>query len=472
VGEDSKSIQGRGVAWLVAGAFFMENLDATVITTALPQMAQTFGVRPADMSIGMSAYLLALAVFIPISGWVADRYGPRRVFGGALALFTLASILCGFSQTLGEFTASRILQGLGGAMMVPVGRLAVLRATAKKDLVQAIAIITWPGLAAPVIGPLVGGVITSTLGWHWIFFLNVPLGLAAIALTLRLVHGAPGGRRPFDTGGFILTGLGCSVFMYAMDLCSEQTLDIPRVVGLAVVALVALTLALRHLRQAAHPLVDLSPMRYPTFAVTMFGGSLFRIAVGSAPFLLPLMFQVAFGMTPVQAGSLMLAMFAGNLAMKPATGWIMRQYGFRRILIVNGLLVAAGFALCATLTPLTPTWLACALLFCCGLCRSMQYTALNTVGFADVPPESMTGATTLFSACQQLNAGIGIAFGAIALRVAEWVNGHAQTLPGPAEFTLALLFSAALALVAVTDSLRLREDAGAAISGHRRSAQG
>jgi EmrB/QacA subfamily drug resistance transporter len=461
---------GRGVAWLVAGAFFMEMLDATVITTALPEMAQSFGVRPADMSIGMSAYLLALAVFIPVSGWVADRYGPRRVFGGALALFTLASILCGLSQSLGQFTAARILQGLGGAMMVPVGRLAVLRATPRQDLVRAIAIITWPGLAAPVIGPLVGGIITSTLGWHWIFFLNVPLGLAAMVANARLVRGSAGGPRPFDVLGFVLTGVGCSMLMYAVDLCAKLNVQPAEVVTLFAVAVISLVLAGRHLRRTPHPLVDLSPMRYPTFAVTMYGGSLFRVAIGSAPFLLPLMFQVGFGMSPVQAGSFMLAMFAGNLAMKPATSWVMRAYGFRRVLVVNGLLVAVGFALCATLAAGTPYWWTSALLFFCGLSRSMQFTALNTLGFADVPKPAMTGATTLFSACQQLNAGLGIAFGAVALRAAEWLTGHGQAAPGPLQFRVALILSALLAAAAIFDSVRLPADAGDDISGHRRPA--
>jgi EmrB/QacA subfamily drug resistance transporter len=448
----------------------MENLDATVITTALPEMAHSFGVRPADMSIGMSAYLLALAVFIPVSGWVADRYGARRVFGGAMALFTVASVLCGLSQTLTQFTAARILQGLGGAMMVPVGRLAVLRATPKGDLVRAIAIITWPGLAAPVIGPLVGGVITSSLSWHWIFFLNVPLGVVALVATWRLVHGTPGTRRPFDGMGFVLTGVGCSVLMYAVDMCGKLSVSLKDVAFLVALGVVAMYLAVRHLRRTPHPLVDLSPLRHPTFAVTMYGGSLFRIAIGSAPFLLPLMFQVGFGLSPVQAGSLMLALFAGNLAMKPATGWVMRSYGFKRVLVVNGALVALGFALCATLTAGTPYWWASVLLFFCGLCRSMQFTALNTLGFADVPSSAMSGATTLFSACQQLNAGMGIAFGAAALRASEWITGHGGAAPGPMQFKVALLLSALVATLAIVDSLRLSADAGADISGHRSAA--
>jgi EmrB/QacA subfamily drug resistance transporter len=461
---------GRGVAYLVAGAFFMEMLDSTVITTALPQMAQSFGVRPADMSIGMSAYLLALAVFIPVSGWVADRYGSRRVFGGALALFTLASVLCGVSQSLGQFTAARILQGLGGAMMVPVGRLAVLRATPRKDMITAIAIITWPGLAAPVIGPPVGGFITAYWSWHWIFFLNVPLGLLALALTFKFVRdGAGVTRRPFDGLGFVLIGAGCSLLMYAMDLASDAAVRLPRVGLLALLAVVVIAVAWRHLRRAAHPMVDLSPFDYPTFRVMAVGGSLFRIAIASAPFLLPLMFQVGLGMDPVQSGTLMLALFAGNLSMKAATTWIMRRWGVRRVLVVNGILVAIGFGMCGLFEATTPLWFMVPVLFVAGLCRSMQYTVLNTMAFADVSQASMSGATTLFSMLQQLNSGIGIAFGAIALRAAEWVYGT-EGLPGPSEFHWALWASSALALLAIVDGARLSADAGSAMSGHKRSA--
>ena len=457
----------RWVALLVATTFFMENLDATVITTALPAMAESFGVEPARLSIGISAYMLALAVCIPISGWLADRYGPRRVFSAAIIIFTLASLLCGLSATLAQFTAARILQGIGGAMMVPVGRLVVLRNTAKRDLVGAIAIITWPGLVAPILGPPIGGLISTYLSWHWIFFLNLPLGLIALGAALWLIRGAAGGPRPFDLAGFILSGVGCSALMTGIELASQPRVDGWLVLLVLGVGLATLALAVRHLFRAKHPLVDLAPLRVQTFAATLVGGSLFRIAISSAPFLLPLMFQVAFGLSAVTSGMLMLALFAGNLSMKPATSWLMRRFGFRSVLLVNGLLVALGFVFCTLLSPSTPLWLSATVLFFGGLCRSMQFTALNTLGFADVAPEHMSGATTLFSVFQQMNAGIGIAFGAVALRMAALLSGHSPETLTPFDFRIAFALVALLALAALIDVRRLPGDVGAEVSGHR-----
>jgi EmrB/QacA subfamily drug resistance transporter len=461
----------RWVALLVATTFFMENLDATVITTALPSMAESFGVEPARLSIGISAYMLALAVCIPISGWLADRYGPRRVFSAAIIIFTLASLFCGLSTSLAQFTAARILQGIGGAMMVPVGRLVVLRNTAKRDLVNAIAIITWPGLVAPILGPPVGGFISTYLTWHWIFFLNLPLGLIALGVALWLIRGAAGAPRPFDLVGFILSGIGCSALMIGIELASQPTIDGWLVLLVLGVGLATLTLVVCHLFRAEHPLVDLSALRVQTFATTIGGGSLFRIAISSAPFLLPLMFQVAFGLSAVISGMLMLALFAGNLSMKPATSWIMRRFGFRSVLLVNGLLVALGFVFCVLLSPSTPLWLSATVLFFGGLCRSMQFTALNTLGFADVAPEHMSGATTLFSVFQQMNAGIGIAFGAVALRIAALLSGHSPETLTPFDFRIAFALVALLALLALIDIRRLPSDVGAEVSGHRPGVQ-
>ncbi|MBB5190188.1 EmrB/QacA subfamily drug resistance transporter [Silvimonas terrae] len=454
----------RWVALLVAASFFMENLDATVITTALPQMAQSFGIAPARLSAGLSAYMLALAVFIPLSGWLADRFGPRRVFGAAILLFTLASLLCGLCTSLAQFVMARVLQGLGGAMMVPVGRLVVLRNTRPHELVRAIATITWPGLVAPVIGPPVGGLITTWLSWHWIFLLNVPLGLIALVFALKLVPPGGAGQRPFDLWGFISSGIGCSALMMGLDAASHQPLDIALTAGLLLLGVAALAVTAWHMLRASHPLVDLTALRIPTFAVTVVGGSLFRIAIGSAPFLLPLMFQLAFGWSAVTSGFLVLALFAGNLAMKPGTTWIMRRLGFRTVMVGNGLLVVVGFALCATFTPTSPLWLICLVLFFCGLCRSMQFTALNTIGFADVPQPRMTGAATLFSVLQQMNSGMGIALGAVALRLTQtWLG---DTTPSVLAFRLSFALIAVVALLAVIDSVRLAPDAGAAVSGH------
>ncbi|MDB6001170.1 MAG: transporter [Rhizobacter sp.] len=456
----------RWVPFLVAGAFFMEMLDATVITTALPDMGRSFGVEPARLSIGISAYMLALAVFIPISGWLADRYGPRRVFASAIAVFTLASVWCGLSSSLWEFTAARVFQGLGGAMMVPVGRLVVLRGTAKKDLVRAIATITWPGLAAPVIGPPVGGWITTWLSWHWIFFLNLPLGLLALVMTLRLIRGPADGAGPFDVFGFVLSGVSLSALMLGLEFASQPQMNLWLAFGMVAAGVAGMVFTVRHWRRTPHPLIDLSALRVPTFAVTLVGGSLFRIAIASAPFLLPLMFQLAFGLSAVTAGSLLFALFAGNLAIKPATSWVIRRFGFRRVLVVNGLLVGLGMAACGLLWASVPLPLIAALLFVCGVTRSMQFTAYNTIGFADLRPPQMSGATALFSVFQQMNAGFGIAFGALALRVAQWSSGHVGATPAVGDFRIAFFLVALVAFAGMIDSWMLARDAGSAVSGH------
>ncbi|MBT9432802.1 MFS transporter [Candidatus Sodalis endolongispinus] len=324
------------MALLVAGAFFMEYLDGTVIATALPQMARDFGVAAVDLNIGMSAYLITLAVLIPVSGWTADRYGARNVFSLALLIFTLSSLLCGLTHNVGEFIAMRVLQGIGGAMMVPVGRLAVLRNTPKSQLIVAIATLTWPALVAPILGPPLGGFITSYASWRWIFFINIPLGIVAIIIAWLIIPNSRESHpQPFDKMGFVSMGLATLCLVTALELCSQLPVNWPAVWLLLAVGLAALLIALRHLRRARHPMVRLDALRIHTFRITMGGGTLFRITVSTVPFLLPLLFQVGFGMDPFHAGILVLAVFAGNLAMKPATTPLMRRFGFRPILLVT-----------------------------------------------------------------------------------------------------------------------------------------
>ena len=410
-------------ALLVAGAFFMEFLDGTVIATALPDMARDFGVTAVELNIGISAYLITLAVLIPASGWIADRFGARAIFTLALAIFTLASVFCGLSTEVHIFVAMRILQGVGGALMVPVGRLAVLRTTPKHQLIKAIATLTWPALVAPIIGPPLGGFITRYASWHWIFFINVPLGLAAIILSLRIIPDIrETERRSFDLSGFITTSVAMVSLVTAMERLGDRQPQIWPTLALAALGFGCLLYSIRHFRRAAAPMVRLDALQVPTFRVTMYGGSLFRASISAVPFLLPLLFQVGFGMDPFHSGLLVLAVFVGNLTIKPATTPLIRWLGFRRLLLINGALNVCSLLACALLTPQTPVWAIMLILYLGGVFRSIQFTGVSTLAFADVPAAQMSDANTLFSTASQLAVGLGITLGAIGIRLGEQVG--------------------------------------------------
>jgi EmrB/QacA subfamily drug resistance transporter len=451
---------GSALPLLVAGAFFMENLDATVIVTALPQMAQAFGVHPVDMNIGVSAYILTTTVFIPASGWIANRFGTRKVFSMAIVLFALASILCSVSTSLATFTAARMLQGFSGALMVPVGRLVVLRNTSKSDLIRAIATITWPGLVAPIIGPPLGGFITTFASWHWIFIINVPLSVVALYFSQKLVPALPGESGvPFDWLGFALTGAACLGLMFGLDLFNQQGVSwLPIACVAGSVLLGALTV--QHSIRAPFPLLPMVAMKIKSYAVTIYGGSLFRIAIGALPFLLPLMFQLGYGMSAFDAGLLVLAVFAGNLAMKPFTSAILHRFKFRSVMLVNGILNSLTIFACALLTPEVPTSLTLLLLFASGMTRSMQFTALNTLTFSQVPSEQMGGANTLANTVQQLSTGLGITIGALSLRVAEHFQTDAGSTVHLAQFHLAFIIIGLFSLVGTLNNLSLSPTAG------------
>lgn len=467
--DNTTNRESRGLspaALLVAGAFFMEFLDGTVIATALPDMAKSFGVRAVDLNIGISAYLITLAVLIPASGWIADRFGARKVFTLALAIFTLASVLCGFSTSAGQFVAMRILQGMGGALMVPVGRLAVLRTTPKHQLITAIATLTWPALVAPIIGPPLGGFITRYADWRWIFFINVPLGLAAIALALRLIPDIhEDGRRPFDLPGFLSTAVAMVSLVYAME-----SMGMPQARGavtftLLAIGAVSLLFTLRHFRRAKWPMIRLDAMQVPTFHVTMLGGSLFRASISAVPFLLPLMFQVGFGIDAFHSGLLVLAVFVGNLTIKPATTLLIRRLGFKKLLLINGALNVLDLLVCALITPTTPIWVIMLILYFGGVFRSIQFTAVSTLAFADVPSAQMSYANTLFSTATQLAAGLGITLGAIGIRIGEKISEacHLSALPG-ISFRLAFVVIALVCLAGIIDTFRLTKSAGSVVS--------
>lgn len=470
--EDRITESKRGIspaALLVAGAFFMEFIDGTVIATALPDMAKSFGVQAVDLNIGISAYLITLAVLIPASGWIADRFGARKIFTLALAIFTLASVLCGLSITLESFLAMRILQGVGGALMVPVGRLAVLRITPKHQLITAIATLTWPALVAPIIGPPLGGFITSYANWRWIFFINVPLGLLAIALALRFIPNIrDDDRRPFDLPGFLATAIAMVSLVYAMELLGSQHPESGLTIALLALGVGTFAFSLRHFRRAAWPMIRLDAMQVPTFRVTMYGGSLFRASISAVPFLLPLMFQVGFGMNAFQAGSLVLAVFVGNLTIKPATTPLIRWLGFKKLLLINGALNVLALLACALITPGTPVWLILLVLYLGGVFRSIQFTGISTLAFADVPSAQMSYANTLFSTATQLAVGLGISLGAIGIRiganVSEWLGMSA--IPG-ISFRLAFVVIALICLIGMVDTLRLVKDAGSAVSARK-----
>jgi len=457
---ETAASRARITSLIVASAFFMEQLDGSVIATSLPQIAQSFGVHAVDVGIGMTAYLVALATFIPLSGWVADRIGARTTFCAAIALFAALSMLCGLCSSLPAFIAARIAQGAAGAMMVPVGRTVVLRSSSKSELLRAISFITWPGLIAPVLGPPIGGFVTTFASWRWIFFFNVPIGIAGLVAALTLIRPIPPAPpRPFDIAGFVLTAATLISVMFGLDELSRSG-SLVVSLGLLAAGAACGVLTWLHLRRATAPILSFAAAAIPTFATATFrGGSFFRVAIQTAPFMLPLLFQVGLGKSAFGSGVLMLAYAAGNLGMKTVTTPVLRRFGFRRVVIVNGLVVALSLAACGLIARGTPDAVIAALLFASGLCRSMQYTTINTLGFVDVPQAEMSAASTLSSTFTQLASAGGIAVGALLLSGVATIRGSGPS-PDLADFHIAFGLAALIALVATTAFFKLPAAAG------------
>ena len=433
----------------------MENLDGTILTTAAPSIGRSLGVPSVTVGITITAYLLTLAVLIPLSGWITRRLGSRRVFLAAIVIFTVASVLCALSTSLPELTTMRVVQGIGGAMMVPVGRLAVLRVTDKVDLIRAIALLTWPALVAPIVAPLAGGIITTYFTWHWIFLINVPLGIVAFIAAVRLI---PAEARetppPLDWIGLALTCTGLGSLVYLGSLLAERDPGVLATIGWAVVGFGLVGFAIAHQLRSRHPLLDLRALRIETFRLSHAGGSLFRLTVNAVPFLLPLLFQDVFGYTPLLSGVLVLFVFVGNLAIKPATTPLLRRFGFRAVIVTASTASAMSMALMALLSSSTPVWLVIALLTVSGVARSAGFTAYNTIAFADVERAEMTDANTLASTMQQVAAGFGVAVGAVALRLGD---GFA-TVSGAFGFAFVML--AVLAALATVEAMLVSRTAG------------
>lgn len=456
------------LALLVAATFFMEFLDGTVLTTAIPSIAADFAVAPADVNITMTAYLMTVAMGIPVSGWLAERVGARRVFCAAIAVFTIASLLCALSQDLTMLTVSRVLQGAGGAMMVPVGTLVVLRRTPKEDLLRATAYLVWPGLLAPVLAPLVGGALTTFLSWHWIFLINIPLGLAAFIAALRLVpQGAGDQSRRLDWVGLLLTTAGVGALVVGLELATAHPSGPFGAISIAA-GVVSIAGAVLWLRRTTNPLFQLTVFGTRTFRATSTGGFIYRLTISAVPFLLPLMFQDGFGWDPLHAGVMVAAVFIGNIGIKPATTPLIRRFGFKPVLVFASLASALTFGLCALLDAGTPEPLIFALLVCSGAFRSIGFSAYASIQYADIVPGQLPSANAISATLVQLAAGAGIAVGALFLRL--FAAPAAFGADPVAPYRGAFLAIAVLMLLSTADSLTLHRQAGADVSRGRSAA--
>ncbi len=452
------------IPMVVAIAFLMEQLDSTIITTAIPDMARSLATTPVRMNLAVTAYVLALAVFIPLSGWFADRFGARRIFMVALGLFTAGSVLCGLAQNFAMLVATRVLQGIGGAMMTPVGRLILLRSFPRRELVTAMTYMTLPAIIGPVVGPLLGGFFTTYSSWRWIFYVNVPFGLTGILLAMRFMEEVPGDRAVnFDFAGFAIFGCAVGMLQFAMEMTGRQTLSGVWILTLFAAAAALLIAFGRYARRVAMPVVDLTLFRQRSFAIGTIAGGLCRIGMNGSPYLVPLMLQVGFGLSPIASGSITFLGSAGAILIRLFIAALLRVFGFRRVLGVSAVIAAVGVAGYALITSHTPHWLIAAYVIGFGLVRSTQYMSSNTLSYAEVPHSQLSHATSLGGLIQQLTVSFGVSLAALLLSV---VSAHGKPLT-PARFHAVFLIMAVLPLLAVPGFLRLRPEDGAQVSGHR-----
>jgi EmrB/QacA subfamily drug resistance transporter len=459
----------RIVPLIVAVALFMENMDSTVIATSLPAIAQALGTNPLALKLAVTSYLLALAIFIPASGWIADRFGARNVFRSAIVIFVLGSIGCALSASLTHFVLARILQGAGGAMMTPVGRLILVRSIDKRVLVNAMALVTIPALIGPICGPPLGGFITTYFSWHWIFIINVPIGILGIAMVTLFIPAVEAERPPaFDFVGFILSGLGIGGLAFGFSVLGLALLPprwIAALIGLGAAAAVAYVF---HARRTPAPILDLGLFKLATFRASIFGGFIFRLGIGALPFLLPLLLQIGFKLTPFESGLITFTAAVGAIFMKAAVATILRQFGYRPVLVYNSIISAVFLAACALFQPGVPFAAIIGILLAGGFFRSLQFTAINTIAYAEIEPSLMSRATALTSVAQQLALSSGVAAGALVVEVTMLLRHDA--VMGAADFPPAFLVVAASTAAASLIFLRLPGDAGAEMAGREAAA--
>lgn len=456
----------RLTAAIVASAMFMQNLDGSAVATALPAMARDFNAEPAHMSAAVTAYLVSLTVFIPASGWVADRFGAKRVFLIAIVMFVGSSVLCGAAESFSQLVGARILQGLGGAMMVPVGRLLLLRGVRKDQLLTATAWLTTPAVLGPIIGPPLGGLLTDALSWRWVFWINIPVGILGLILAWRLIPRPEQGPPPkLDAVGLVLVGTTLASGMIGIETAGRGILpDFGWLGAMAVSALLGV-LAVRHLRRVAQPAIDLTLLRVPTFQVAAVAGTMFRIAAGASPFLLALTLQIGFGWSATESGLVAFATAIGAFSMKPLARPLLRWWGFRNVLIGNGVIAACGIGVGAMFSPAWP-WVAIFVVLAMGgLSRSLQFTAYNTLAFADLAPARLSAGTSFYGTAQQLPGALGVVLASGAIGVSAALAGREAAVL--ADFSVGFWVAGIVGLLAVPLTLGLARDAASEVSGHR-----
>jgi len=458
----------RLLPWLVAVGFFMESLDTTILNTAVPAIAHALNVAPLSMKAVLASYTLSLAVFIPISGWMANRFGTRRVFASAIGIFTVGSFLCGVSTNIHILVACRILQGCGGAMMLPVGRLTMVRAFAKSELIRAMGFVAIPGLIGPMLGPLMGGLIIGYFHWSVIFFVNIPIGLAGLILVYRHLPNYRAAKNyPLDIIGLALFGSGISLLSYVLEVFGEHTLSGREIAGLLAISASLLATYGLHSVRHAHPLLRLGLMRIRSFRVAVSGNMLTRLGIGGLPFLLPLLYQVGLGFTPIQSGMMIMPQALAAMSLKLTLPHILKRFGYRRVLIVNTVMLGLMMMLFATIDVGTPLWVIALQAFVYGFFTSTQYTSMNTLAYADVNQDQASGASTIASTVQQLAVSFGVASASLAAALFIPDHAHAGAAQMIHGIHLALLLLGAWTIVSTVVFYELKSGDGEAISSHK-----